>query len=122
MMNKAMVLLAGALATLSLVGPAFAQSTAPAVKEPAAADKPGAQKGQSTQRMTASVVSVNPDAKTLTVKRSAKGKELTFAVESDAATHLGDLKAGDQVKISYTKAQNQLMAKEVVKSQATKSK
>jgi len=121
-MNKAMVLLAGALATLSLVGPAFAQSTAPAVKEPTAADKPGAQKGQSTQRMTASVVSVNPDAKTLTVKRSAKGKELTFAVESDAATHLGDLKAGDQVKISYTKAQNQLMAKEVVKSQATKSK
>jgi len=122
-MNKAMVLLAGALATLSLVGPAFAQSTAPAVKEPAApADKPGAQKGQSTQRMTASVVSVNPDAKTLTVKRSAKGKELTFAVESGAATHLGDLKTGDQVKVSYTKAQKKLIAKEVVKSEATKSK
>jgi Cu/Ag efflux protein CusF len=122
-MNKAIVLLAGALATLSLVGPAFAQSTAPAAKEPSApAEKPGAQKDQSTQQLTASVVSVNPDAKTLTVKRGSKGKELTFAVESGAATHLGDLKTGDQVKISYRKAQNKLMAKEVVRSEATKSK
>src|SRR5207249_8401296 len=92
-MNKAMVLLAGALATLSLVGPTFAQSTAPAAKEPSApAEKPGAQRDQTTQQMTASVVSVNPDAKTLTVKRGYKGKQLTFAVESGAATHLGDLK------------------------------
>jgi len=122
-MNKAMVLLAGTLATLSLVGPTFAQSTTPAAKEPSApAEKPGAQKDQTTQQMTASVVSVNPDAKTLTVKRGYKGKELTFAVESGAATHLGDLKTGDQVKISYTKAQNKLMAKEVVKSEATKAK
>ena len=122
-MNKAMVLLAGALATLSLGGPTFAQSTAPAAKEPSApAEKPGAQKDQPTRQMTASVVSVNPDAKTLTVKRGSKGKELTFAVESGAATHLGDLKTGDQVKISYTKAQRKLMAKEVVKSEATKSK
>jgi len=122
-MNKAMVLLAGALATLSLVGPAFAQSTAPAAKEPSApAEKPGAHRDQTTQQMTASVVSVNPDAKTLTVKRGYKGKQLTFAVESGAATHLGDLKTGDQVKISYTKAQNKLMAKEVVKREATKPK
>ena len=82
-MNKAMVLLAGALATLSLVGPTFAQSTAPAAKEPSApAEKPGAQRDQTTQQMTASVVSVNPDAKTLTVKRGYKGKQLTFAVSA----------------------------------------
>jgi hypothetical protein len=42
-------------------------------------------------------------------------------VESDSAAHLGDLKAGDRVSISYTKGQNQLLAKEVVRKEAAKS-
>lgn len=121
-MKRAIVLIAGGLAALSLVGPAFAQTTAPATTTPAApADKPAAQKAEPTRHMTASVVSVNADTKSLTVKRG-RGKPLTFAVESDPAAHLGDLRAGDRVRISYTKGQKQLLAKEVVKKEPAKSK
>ena len=51
-------------------------------------------------------------------------REVDYAYygSSDSNGNLGDLKTGDQVKISYTKAQNKLMAKEVVKREATKSK
>ena len=85
-MNKAMVLLAGALATLSLVGPTYAQSTAPPAKEPSApAEKPGAQRDQTTQQMTASVVSVNPDAKTLTVTAEIPSVYAVSFVDSPTA-------------------------------------
>jgi Cu/Ag efflux protein CusF len=125
-MKKGMVLFAGALATLSLCGLAFAQTTTPATKEPtketaAPAQKPAAHKIQA-RHLTAEVVSVNPEAKTLTVKRGAKGKELTFTVESGAAAHLGDLKAGDQVRVGYIHIHNQLMAKDIVKSNVAKVK
>jgi hypothetical protein len=70
-MNKAMVLAAGVLATLSLVGPVFAESTSPATKEPskdtsAPTETSATHKVASMRHVTGEVVSVNPDAKTLT--------------------------------------------------------
>jgi Cu/Ag efflux protein CusF len=124
MMNKAMVLFAGALATLSLVGPVFAESTSPATKEPSKETSPPTEKSAthkvtSMRHVTGEVVSVNQDAKTLTVKRGPKGKEMTFAVEADAAAHLSDLKAGDRVKIGYVSNHHQFTARSIVKSEVT---
>jgi Cu/Ag efflux protein CusF len=126
-MNRAMILFAGALATLSLVGPAFAAGASSATQAPsketsAPAAKPVTHKVAAMRRVTGEVVSVNQDAKTLTVKHGSKGKELTFAVEPDAATQLSGLKAGDQVKISYVKNDKQLMAKQIKKSEVAKAK
>jgi Cu/Ag efflux protein CusF len=124
-MNKPMLLFAGTALTLSLVGAAFAQSTTPAAKPPAAAtmpaDKPATPK-VAPHRMTAEVVAVNPEARTLTVKHGAKGKEVTFAVDGDAASHLGDFKTGDQVKISYAKSHDQLIASQISKTAVAKAK
>jgi hypothetical protein len=48
---------------------------------------------------------------------------MTFAVEADAAAHLSDLKAGDQLKIGYVSDHNRFTAKSIVKSQvAAKAK
>jgi Cu/Ag efflux protein CusF len=126
-MNKALMLCGGALATLSLVGPVFANSASPATKEPskeaaAPAAKSATHRIAAARHVTGEVVSVNQDAKTLTVKQAPKGKELTFAVEADAAARLSDLKAGDHVKIGYVKSHNQLMAKDIVKSDVAKAK
>jgi len=127
-MNKAMVLCAGALTTLSLVGPVFAESTSPSTKEASKepsvpAEKSATHKPASMRHVTGEVVSVNQDAKTLTVKRGPKGKEMTFVVEPDAAAQLGDLKAGDHLKIGYVSNHNQLTAKSIVKSEvAAKAK
>ncbi len=126
-MNKAMIVFAGALATLSLVGPAFADSAASATKEPsketsAPAAKSATRKVAAMRHVTGEVVAVNQDAKTLTVKHGSKGKELTFAVEAQATARLSNLKAGDQVKIGYVKSHEQLMAKDIVKSEVAKVK
>lgn len=126
-MNKAMILFAGAVAALSLAGPVFADSASPATKEPAketssAAAKPATHKIAGMRHVTGEVVSVNEEAKTLTVKQGPKGKELTFAVEADATAHLSGLKAGDQVKIGYVKGHKQLMARDIVRSEMAKAK
>ncbi len=122
-MNKAMVLLAGSLTAVSLVAPAVVQSAAPAPKETAApAQKPANHKVTAPRHVTGEVMSVNQEAKTLTVKQGPKGKELTFAVDPEAAARLSDLKAGDQVKIGYVKTHDQLMAKDLVKSGVAKTK
>src|SRR5512135_3490117 len=114
-MKKLMILFAGALAALLLVGPAFADNASSATKEPskatsAPAAKSGTRKVAAMRHVTGEVVSVNQNAKTLTVKHGPNGKELTFAVEADGTARLSDLKAGDQVKIGYVKSHKQLMA------------
>jgi len=122
-MKRGTVLFAGALVALSMVGPAFAQGIPAAKTEtPVPAEKPAIHKAAATRRLTGEVVSVNQEAKTLIVKRGSKGQELTVAVEGKAGTHLGDLKAGDQVRISYIKSHHQLVAKDIVKSTVAKAK
>ncbi|HYB41669.1 MAG TPA: hypothetical protein VEL75_07865 [Candidatus Methylomirabilis sp.] len=119
-MNKAMALFAGALLGLSMTSPAPAQTAAPAPTGPSApADKPSAPNAQVTRQMTAHVVSVNAADKTLTVRRGRRGQPVTLRVEGDAASHLGELKPGDEVTIHYVRVDDQLTAKELVKSEAT---
>ncbi|HYB43883.1 MAG TPA: hypothetical protein VEL75_19035 [Candidatus Methylomirabilis sp.] len=116
-MNKAMVLLTGVLVTVSLAGPAAAQNASPSAPAQAApAVKPPA-----TRHVVGEVVSVNAEARTLTVKRH-KGKEITFAVDNDAASALAGLKPGDQVKIDYVRGQNQMLAKTIAKNEVAKAK
>ena len=122
-MKKGTVLFTGALVALSMVGPAFAQGAPPAKTEmPVPGEKPAIHKVAATRHLTGEVVSVNEEAKTLTVKRGSKGQELTVAAEGKAGTHLGDLKVGDQVRISYVKSHDQLVAKDIVKSTVAKAK
>jgi Cu/Ag efflux protein CusF len=134
-MRKAVVLCTAALAALALVAPAFAQGTAPAATTtappttpptrataPAPVASPATPSVKVTRHLTGEVVAVNPDAKTLTVKRHAWGRKLTFAVEGDAAAQLGDLKTGDKVTIGYGRAHRQLVAGDIVKSQAAPAK
>jgi Cu/Ag efflux protein CusF len=121
-MQKTVVLLAGALALASLVGPAFAADT-PATTAPAAEPtKAAAPKTTPERHLRGQVVSVNADAKTLTVKRSPKAKEMALRVDPAAAATLTDLKAGDRVKVTYVDEHGQLMAKAIAKNEHVAAK
>ena len=124
-MNRMLILCGGALAGLSLVGPVFANSANP-TKEPSTQTPPPAAKAApktaAARHVTGEVVSVNQNAKTVTVKHGPKGKELTFGVEAGAAGQLSDLKAGDHVKIGYVRSHDHLMAKDIVKNEVAKAK
>lgn len=72
--------------------------------------------------MTADVVSVDQNAKTFTVKKGAKGREMTFTAQGDAADRLSDLKEGDRVKVSYKKDHGQFMATEISKGKVAQVK
>jgi Cu/Ag efflux protein CusF len=89
---------------------------------PAPASTPATPNVKITRHLTGEVVSVNPDTKTLTVKRHTWSRKLTFAVEGGAAAQLGDLKAGDKVTIGYSRAHRQLVAGDIVKSHVTTAK
>jgi Cu/Ag efflux protein CusF len=147
-MNKVTgVLGAGAMA-LMLTAPVFAQTsspgrpsvpdnttTAPSATAPSTPSEtspsttaPSEKHGKlglgrlMSHHMTADVISVDPNAKTFTVKKGAKGKEMTFTAEGDAAAHLSDLKEGDRVKVSYKKDHGQFMATEIAKGKVAQVK
>ncbi len=118
-MMKRVVPLMAALAIVSQSGIALAQATpaekplageaAKPTKAPVTASKP--------RYLSGEVVSVDQKAETLTVKRtvSQKSKEYTFAVEKDAVSALSDLKPGDRVRVTYTRAEGgRMMAKAIV--------
>jgi hypothetical protein len=67
--------------------------------------------------LTGKVVSVDHDARTLTVKKTGwlRAQEVMFAVDDAAATHLADLKQDDWVDITYAEADGKLIAKTIVK-------
>ena len=121
-MKNGALLSIGSLATLLTIGPAFGQTPSPPMPQdtPAAApaEKPG--RLEMPHRVMGEVVSSDEGAKTLTV-RNAKGKELTFNAESDAATHLGALKPGDRIRVTYKRNHGQLVATHIVERPATKA-
>jgi len=107
-MRKLIVPLIAALTILSVAGLSFAKANPEASK----AAKPRTFYGQ--------VVSVNQEAKTLTVKKTGwlrKPKELTFSIEEKAAPTLADLKPGDRVKVTYIKEDGKLLAQTLSKTQ-----
>jgi Cu/Ag efflux protein CusF len=138
-MKKVAGVFAGSMAVLMLVSPVLAQSsspvqpsmkdsttgttTAPTTTEKGTATAPSEKhvKLGLMHHVTANVVSVDQSAKTLTVKKGAKGKEMTFTVQDNATPRLSDLKEGDRVKVSYKKDHDQLMATDIAKSSAAKS-
>ena len=94
-------LIAGVIATGLIAGPGFAaqNTTTPSTS----AEKP-ARMGM-THHVTGSVVNVDENAKTFTVKDS-KGKEYVLSTDSASGTQVGPVNAGERVKVSYKKGQN----------------
>ncbi len=126
-MMKRVVPLMAALAIVSQSGIALAQAT-PAEK-PSAGEAAKPTKAPVTaskaRYLTGEVVSVDQKAESLTVKRtvSQKSKEYTFAVEKDAVSALSDLKPGDRVRVTYTRAEGgRMMAKAIVNTSPTAKK
>jgi Cu/Ag efflux protein CusF len=137
-MKTAVALLAGTLTLASLAGFAAAQTAAPAPAAPAAptttpaapAAKPAepakpaakatdkaAKPAMKAKTVVGEVVSVDAAAKTVTVKHTVKGKseEMTIGAGEKAATTLGDLKAGDQVRVAYAEVDGKPTASMIAK-------
>jgi hypothetical protein len=132
-MKKIAALLSAPLIMLSLAGVVLAQSSAP----PQASDAPPASgtpptavtppqsvmpsatrpagKAAGLRHMGGQVVSVNSDARTMTVMHTGKKKtkQLTFTLAGDAAAHLADFKPGDSVRVGYVGDVGALVAQSV---------
>ena len=113
-MKRAPVLFAAALATLLFGGSAIAKdqtgtSTSPTTST-APAEKPGAL--AMPHHVTGSVVSVDTKTNSLAIK-DTKGKEMTLVADGDTVADLGRLKAGDEVKVTYKKNRDQLIATKI---------
>jgi Cu/Ag efflux protein CusF len=126
-MRKLIVVLIATLTIAFFAGPSFAQATTaqqPAqtkATEPAKAEMPQATK---LHHLIGEVVSVDQAAKTVEIRHTVRGKEKesTFTVEEQAAPTLATLQPGDQVKISYQRANGQLTARSIVETHRGASK
>src|SRR5438876_11982222 len=96
---------------LAMVGPSFAQAK-PTTKpeEAATVTKPA-----HVRQLVGSIVSVDAQAKTVVVQRTAKGKsqEYTFAADKDAAAALAQLKPGERVRVSYLEENGRMTAEKI---------
>ena len=104
-MKRAAVLFAAALATLLVSGPAIAKD--PTTGATAPAEKPSTL--AMPHRVTGNVVSVDKKTNSVSI-RDTKGKELTLVADGDTIAELDRLKAGDQVKVTYKKSHDQMVA------------
>lgn len=106
-MKKRLVLSIVALAIVGLiVGPSLAGS--------AYGEKPAQPKEIAKPKsVTATVVSVDQQAKTMTVREAGAKADRTFTVEEQQASVLPDLKAGDTVELSYITAEGKHIAKSI---------
>src|SRR5262249_5474805 len=93
--------IAGLMAAGLIAGPGFAAENA--MSPPTTGEKPA--RMAMTHHVTGSVVNVDENAKTFTVK-DAKGKEYVLSTNSAAGTQVGPVNAGERVKVSYKKGQN----------------
>ena len=100
-------LVAGATATLLMVGPGLTVGpglAADSPREATPAEKPG--KLAIPHSVKGNVVSVDESANTFTVQDS-NGKEFVLTANpSTGRPALGDVKAGDSVKVSYKKSRS----------------
>ena len=118
---RTLAILAAAM-TLSMSGAGMALVT-PAKAGTPDSTKAGAAKVTRSRRLTAEVVSVDLDAKTLTVKRTGRrAKELTFTVEPTVTSRLTDLKPGERVRVGYVETDGKLMAKTIDKASSHTTK
>jgi Cu/Ag efflux protein CusF len=101
------------LTTFLLVAVSSVGSASPPSKTP---DRPQ-QNAAAIRHLRGVVVSVDPVAKDLTVKRD-RGyaiQVITFTAEPNVAPLLGRLKPGDQVTVSYLREHGRLTATEVAR-------
>ena len=113
-MKRASALFAAAAATLLLSGAAVAKdqtgtSTAPTTST-TPAEKPGML--AMPHHVTGTVMSVDKNANSFVVK-DTKAKEMTLVADNDTAADLSRLKTGDEVKVTYKKSRDQLVATKI---------
>jgi len=70
--------------------------------------------------VTGNVVSVDKKANSVSI-RDTKGKEYTLVADGDTVAELRRLKAGDEVKVTYKKAKDQMVATKITTTATTTS-
>lgn len=114
MRRFAPILTAAALAIAALVAPGAGGVAR-------AATAPGHHKLALRHHMTAEVVSVNADAKTVTVKKNGRhGRDYTFNAAD--GVHVAALKTGEHVRVTYVKSGADRIAEKIVPSSRTAKK
>ena len=116
-MKRTAVLFMAGLTALLLSGPAVAADRSGAAQA-TPAEKPG--KLAMPHHAEGSVVSVDKSANTVVIK-DTKGEQLSLVADSDTAAQLNRLKAGDQVKVTYKKSNDQMVATKIDLTGASKS-
>jgi len=117
-MKHVFVVSAAALAALLVSGSAMAQDRGTTTQDRPSKDAPTAAPAEKPgifslpHSVTGSVVSVDKKANRVNVVDS-KGKELTLVADADTAPELSRLKAGDQVKVTYKKSKDQMVATKI---------
>jgi invasion protein IalB len=107
-MKRTAVLFMAGLMALLLSGPTLAADRSGAQTTPA--EKPS--KLAMPHHAEGSVVSVDKSANTVVIK-DTKGEQLNLVADNDTATQLNRLKAGDQVKVTYKKSKDQMVATKI---------
>lgn len=108
MKKTLMSLMAALVAVAVLAGASFAQ--APATPAPA--------KAAAVKSITGEFVTMDKTAKTVTVKYlvDKKATQMTLSVDETMLTSLAQLKAGDQVKVTYEEMGGKFIAKTIAKA------
>jgi Cu/Ag efflux protein CusF len=108
-MKKILMSLTAALVAVAVLGGAsFAQ--APTTPPPA--------KAAAVKSLTGEFVAMDKTAKTVTVKYlvDKKATQMTLSVNDAMLTSLAQLKAGDQVKVTYEEMGGKFIAKTIAKA------
>jgi Cu/Ag efflux protein CusF len=101
------------LKTIAIVLSLSLAGLMPASQAFAAQDKAAKAEKTSLSHVKGDVVSVDQNAKTLTVKKGGlRHKEMTFRVDDPAL--LANVQTGQSVRVGYVKEGKQMIAKEVV--------
>ena len=125
-MKRTAIMFMAGLTALLLSGPAMAKDRTGATStdsesrgaQTAPAEKPGAL--AMPHHAQGSVVSVDKSANTVVIK-DTKGEQLNLVADNETAAQLNRLKAGDQVKVTYKKSKDQMVATKIdLKSSRTK--
>jgi hypothetical protein len=122
------IVLAALMAVVAVAGAGYAQTATPAAPAApkAAAQTPAATpaapaapaKAAVVKNLTGELVSLDKTAKTVTVKHVVDGKpaQMILSVDDTMLTAVGQLKAGDPLKVTYEEMGGKFIAKTIVKA------
>lgn len=114
-------LMAGLAAVAVFAGSSFAQAPKPATPPATPAPAPAAQapaKPAAVKDITGEFVSMDKATKIVVVKHvvDQKASQMTLSVDEAMLTTLGQLKAGDKVKVTYEEMGGKFIAKTIAKA------